>query len=49
MKMTLDAFRLSNEYLGIMRFDCVRFFLFVCFLLTNWKSWFACDQSDKLK
>lgn len=28
MKMTLDAFRLSNEYLGIMRFDCIGFFLF---------------------
>lgn len=41
MKMTLDAFRLSNEYLGIMRFDCIGFFFW--FLLTNWKSWFACD------
>lgn len=33
MKMTLDAFRLSNEYLGIMRFDCVRFFF--CLFLVN--------------
>lgn len=32
--MTLDAFRLSNEYLGIMRFDCVRIF-FVCLFLVN--------------
>lgn len=30
MKMTLDAFRLSNEYLGIMRFDCIGFFFGFC-------------------
>lgn len=35
MKMTLDAFRLSNEYLGIMRFDCVRFFFFCLFLVNE--------------
>lgn len=28
MNMTHDAVRLSTEYQGIVRFDCIRFFFF---------------------